>query len=332
MRVLVVGGAGYIGSHVVYALKEAGEDVWILDDLSKGHREALRRIGLQDRLIKGSMDDKELVRQIIRDKKIEGVMHFAAKIEVGESMERPLLYFNHNVSKTISLLEAMLQEKVNKFIFSSSAAVYGMPERVPIDEEHPKSPVNVYGETKLMVEKILDWLDRTAGLKYAALRYFNAAGAHPEGLIGEDHDPETHLIPIVLQVALGKRDHVKIFGTDYPTPDGTAIRDYIHVMDLASAHILALEKLLKGERSLKLNLGNGNGFSVKEVIETARKITGKEIKAIEWERRKGDPAILVASSRKAQEILGWRPEYPDLSVIIEHAWKWHSANPNGYME
>ena len=332
MRVLVIGGAGYIGSHVVLALKEAGEDVWVLDDLSKGHREALRRISMEDRLITGSMDDEELVRQIIRDKKIEGVMHFAAKIEVGESMDKPLLYFEHNVSKTINLLKAMLEENVKKFIFSSSAAVYGMPQKIPIEEEHPQKPVNVYGETKLMVERILDWLDRTAGLKYVALRYFNAAGAQPDGLIGEDHHPETHLIPIVLQVALGKRDHVKIFGTDYPTPDGTAIRDYIHVMDLASAHILALENLLKGGESLKLNLGNGNGFSVKEVIETARKITGKEIKAIEWERRKGDPAVLVASSDRAKEVLGWKPEYPELPTIVEHAWKWHSNNPDGYSE
>lgn len=331
MKVLVTGGAGYIGSHVASLLKQ-NFDVFVLDDLSKGHYRALKVLGLESNFIKGNSGDIELVRQIIRDKKIDAVMHFAASIEVAESVENPLKYYRRNFENTLNLLEAMLKEGVKKFVFSSTAAVYGEPKEIPIPEEHPQLPTNPYGETKLAVERMLKWFSACYGLRYVSLRYFNAAGAHPELELGEDHDPETHLIPIVLQAALGLRPEVKIFGTDYPTKDGTPVRDYIHVMDLAEAHVLALEHLLKNGESRIYNLGNGLGFTVKEVIETARKVTGRNIKAIPWERRPGDPAVLVASSDKIKAELGWRPKYPDLTKIIQDAWRWHSNHPNGFAD
>lgn len=320
--ILVTGGAGYIGSHAVLALKLAGYDLVILDNLVYGHQELVEKV-LQVKLIVGDTNDRTLLDRLFATHNITAVMHFSAYAYVGESVTDPAKYYRNNVVGTLTLLEAMLAAGVNKFVFSSTCATYGVPNKIPLTEDHPQNPINPYGATKLMVERILSDFDLAYNLKSVSFRYFNAAGANPNGLLGEDHNPETHLIPLVLLTALGKRDSISIFGTDYDTPDGTCIRDYIHVNDLASAHILGLEYLLNGGKSDFFNLGNGGGFSVKEVIEMARKITGREIKALECDRRPGDPPILVGSSEKARKILGWIPEYPDLNNIISHSWQWH---------
>ncbi|BBD55500.1 UDP-glucose 4-epimerase GalE [Planktothrix agardhii] len=320
--ILVTGGAGYIGSHAVLALQRSGYDVIILDNLVYGHQDLVETV-LKTELIIGDTNDRPLLDKLFSSRKIDAVMHFSAYAYVGESVTNPDKYYRNNVVGTLTLLEAMKEAGINKFVFSSTCATYGVPEIVPIPEEHPQNPINPYGATKLMVERILSDFDVAYDFKSVRFRYFNAAGADPEGLLGEDHNPETHLIPLILLAALGKRDSISIFGTDYPTPDGTCIRDYIHVTDLATAHILGLEYLLNSGKTDVFNLGNGKGFSVKEVIETAREITGKEIKAIECDRRPGDPPSLVGSGEKARTILGWNPEYPDLQNIITHAWNWH---------
>ncbi|WP_445633925.1 UDP-glucose 4-epimerase GalE [Nostoc sp. DSM 114161] len=320
--ILVTGGAGYIGSHAVLALKNAGYEVIVLDNLSNGHRELVEEV-LQVKLIIGDMSDRSLLDDIFSSNNITAVMHFAAYIAVGESVTDPAKYYQNNVGGTLTLLQAMLAASVNKFIFSSTCALYGVPKFVPLTEEHPQDPISPYATSKWMVERILSDFDTAYNFKSVRFRYFNAAGADPNGLLGEDHEPETHLIPLVLLAALGKRDSILIFGTDYPTEDGTCIRDYIHVTDLAQAHILGLEYLLKGGESEVFNLGNGNGFSVREVIETAKQVTGKEIKIEERDRRPGDPPILVGSSDKATKVLRWHPQYPDLKEIIAHAWQWH---------
>ncbi len=321
-RILVTGGAGYIGSHAVLALKKAGYEVVVLDNLAYGHRELIEDV-VKVELIVGDTSDRKLLDKLFSNYDIAAVMHFAAYIAVGESVKEPDKYYRNNVSSTLNLLEAMLCAGINKFVFSSTCAVYGMPKEIPMTENHPHDPLSPYAASKDMVERILADFDTALGLKSVAFRYFNASGAEPSGILGEDHYPETHLIPLALLTALGKREHLYIFGTDYDTPDGTAIRDYIHVNDLADAHVLGLEYLLAGGESDVFNLGNGNGFSVKEVIDTARKVTGLEISAIEQERRAGDAPILVGSSAKARKILGWQPKYADLSKIISHAWQWH---------
>ena len=325
-HVLVVGGAGYIGSHMCKYL--AGHDYVpvVLDNLVYGHRQAVR----WGPFYNGSMENKELLAHIFNRHEITAVMHFAAYCYVGESVTEPSKYYRNNVSNTAILLDAMVENNVENFIFSSSCATYGEPNEIPITENHSQYPVNPYGRTKLMVEQMLNDFQNAYGLKYICLRYFNAAGADPQCEIGEDHRPETHLIPLVLQAAMGKRAAISVFGNDYPTPDGTCIRDYIHVYDLAQAHLLALEKLLNDHLSDCYNIGNGEGHSVKEVIHQARKITGKSIPVRISDRRKGDPAVLIGSSRKAMEALGWRPEFADLKIIIETAWKWHTNHPEGY--
>lgn len=326
MSILVCGGAGYIGSHMVAELLENGQDVVILDNLEKGHKDAL----LGGKLYIGDLRDKEILNKIFTENNIEAVIDFAAYSLVGESMTEPLKYFNNNVYGTISLLEAMKEHNVKYIVFSSTAATYGEPECVPILEDSKTIPTNAYGESKLLVEKILNWCDKAYGIKYTTLRYFNAAGAHINGKIGEDHSPETHLIPLILNVALGKRDEILIFGDDYNTKDGSCIRDYIHVSDLASAHSLALKRLMNGGESRIYNLGNGTGFSVKEMIDIARKVTGHEIPAKVAPRRAGDPAILIASSEKAMKELNWKPKFNSVETIIETAWNWHKNHPNGY--
>jgi UDP-glucose 4-epimerase len=328
MSILVLGGAGYIGSHTVYALKEAGEDVVIIDNLETGHIEAVHP---EARFYQGDIRNREFLDSVFEQETgIQAVIHFAANSLVGESMVNPLKYYDNNLCGTKVLLESMLAHDIKKIVFSSTAATYGEPERVPILETDRTEPTNTYGETKLSMEKMFKWTDKAHGLKYVSLRYFNACGAHVSGQIGEAHNPETHLIPLILQVPLGKREAISIFGDDYDTKDGTCIRDYIHVTDLAQAHILAVKYLLEGNDSNIFNLGNGVGFTVNEVIETARKVTGKEIKAVMAERRAGDPAQLIASSEKARTILGWNPQHADLEEIIASAWKWHSTHPNGY--
>jgi UDP-glucose 4-epimerase len=319
--ILVTGGAGYIGSHVVLALQQAGFNVVILDNLVYGHQELVE--ALEAKLIIGDTSDRSLLEDIFTRFNIAAVMHFAAYAYVGESVSDPSKYYRNNVHGTLTLLESMIDAGVNRFVFSSTCATYGIPKTVPIPEEHPQSPINPYGASKLMVERMLSDFDIAYGLKSVCFRYFNAAGADPEGRLGEDHNPETHLIPLVLLTALGKCDFVSIFGTDYPTPDGTCVRDYIHVTDLANAHILGLQHLLNGGNSNTFNLGNGNGFSVKEVIETARQVTKQEIEVVESDRRLGDPPYLVGSSDKARQVLGWRPQYTDLYQILTHAWNWH---------
>jgi UDP-glucose 4-epimerase len=326
MAILVTGGAGYIGSHTVLYLKQRGEEVIVLDNLQKGHRDAV----LDAKFYKGDLKDDAILDQIFKTHHIDAVIHFAANSLVGESVEKPLEYYDNNVIGTYHLVKKMIEHGVKKIVFSSTAATYGNPVRVPIQEDDPTVPTNPYGDTKLAIEKMLKWADGAYGLKSVSLRYFNAAGADPEGRIGEDHTPETHLIPIVLQVALGQRDKVSIFGDDYPTEDGTCIRDYIHVMDLAEAHYLALQKLNNTNESGVYNLGNGKGFSVKEVIETCRKVTKRDIPVEIAPRRAGDPAVLIASSEKAKRELGWEPKYPSLEEIITHAWNWHKNNPNGF--
>ena len=327
MRVLVTGGAGYIGSVVAEELLQAGHEVVVLDNLSRGHRQAVPK---NAELVVGDLADRACLDQLLRSRRIDAVMHFAALIEAGESMKAPEEFFRNNTSNALTLLEAMLAARVTRFVFSSTAALFGNPERTPIEEEDPVRPTNAYGESKLLVERMLAWFHQIHGLRYASLRYFNAAGAsRPDK--GEAHQPETHLIPRILQVALGRAEHVNIFGTDYPTPDGTCIRDYIHVSDLARAHLLALEALrLEKSSRLIYNLGNGQGFSVREVVEVARKVTGHPVPVIESPRRAGDPAVLIASSEKIRRELGWQPRFPDLKVIVESAWQWHRVHPDGY--
>ena len=324
MKVFVTGGAGYIGSHVVRLHLEAGHRVRVYDNLAEGHAAAVP----EETLVRGDlMDAQRLVEAL--DEGFDCVMHFAAHCYVGESMINPEKYYATNVVAGLRLLTAMRRAGVRRIVFSSSAATYGEPEQIPITEEHPQNPINAYGQTKLDFEHALGFYAGAYGLGYASLRYFNAAGAAPDGAIGEDHDPETHLVPIVLQVALGQRQSVQIFGTDYPTRDGTCVRDYIHVCDLAQAHILAMERIEPGKGG-GYNLGNGNGYTVREVIEVARKTTGRRIPAEVGPRRPGDPPELVASSVKIMRELGWKPQYPDLEMIIETAWRWHSTHPNGY--
>lgn len=322
MTILVTGGAGYIGSHSVLALQQAGYEVLILDNLVYGHQDLVEKV-LGTKLIVGDTGDRSLLRQIFADYKIDAVMHFAAYAYVGESVNNPAKYYRNNFVGTLTLLEAMLEAEVNNFVFSSTCATYGVPEYVPIEEQQPQNPINPYGASKLMVERTLQDFDRAYDFRSVCLRYFNAAGADPQGRLGEDHNPETHLIPLVLQTASGDRESISIFGTDYDTPDGSCIRDYIHVADLAQAHILALKYLLADGKTDVFNLGNGSGFSVKQVIETARQVTGKEITAQECDRRPGDPAILVGSGKKARDVFGWKPQYSDLNDIINHAWQWH---------
>lgn len=326
MAILVTGGAGYIGSHCVAALIERGADVVVVDDLSKGHREALKG----GRLYVGSVADRAFLDDVFSREPIEAVIHFAAFSLVGESMQVPEQYFRNNITAGLTLIETMLAHKVPYLVFSSTAATFGEPEYVPIDEAHPQNPTNPYGESKLIVEKMLKWCDLAHGLKFCALRYFNVAGAWHDGSIGEDHRPESHLIPLILQVAQGKREQLSLFGTDYPTKDGTCIRDYIHVEDLIDAHFLALDYLKRTNTSAAFNLGNGQGFSNREIIEAARRVTGHPIPVREEGRRPGDPATLIASSRKATEVLGWQPKYTNVEDIIASAWKWHSSHPDGY--
>ena len=323
MRILVTGGAGYIGSVVADRLVRDGHSVTALDNLSKGHREA---VPAQAQFILADTGDRAALAGVFERKRFDAVMHFAAYIEAGESMLCPERYFENNSVRTLTLLEAVLKHRVPRFVLSSTAAVYGEPRRTPITEDDPLEPTNAYGESKLMVERMLAWFHRVHGLRYASLRYFNAAGATAER--GEAHNPETHLIPLVLRVALGQRPAIYIFGTDYPTKDGTCIRDYIHVDDLATAHLLALDGL-EEHSQLICNLGSGNGFSVREVIGVARKVTGHEIPAVEAPRRAGDPAVLVASSEKIRRVLGWNPQHSDIESIIRSAWTWHKSNGLG---
>jgi len=326
MAILVTGGAGYIGSHTVAELLAQGKEVVVIDNLQSGHRDAL----LGGKLYEGDLRDKELMKRLFAENEIEAVIHFAANSLVGESMKDPVKYFDNNVYGTLCLLEAMDKANVRKIVFSSTAATYGEPDKVPIEESDPTHPTNVYGETKLTMERMMAWFDQVLGIKYVALRYFNAAGAHASGKIGEDHDPETHLVPLILQAALGQRESIKIFGDDYNTPDGTCIRDYIHVSDLADAHLRAVEYLLDGGDSDVFNLGNGQGFSVKEMIEAVREVTGRDFPVQVTPRRAGDPAVLIASSDKARSVLGWKPSRDNLQDIIGSAWTWHSNHPEGY--
>ena len=327
MAILVCGGAGYIGSHAVHALIEKGEQVVVVDNLQTGHRDALNP---KAKFYEGDIRDASVLDKIFTENKVEAVIHFAANSLVGESMEKPLLYFNNNVYGMQVLLEAMVRHGVDKIVFSSTAAVYGEPKRMPIHEDDETCPTNTYGETKLTMEKMMKWVSRADGVRYVSLRYFNAAGALPDGSIGEDHATETHLIPLILQVPTGKREHITVFGDDYPTPDGTCLRDYIHVVDLADAHVLALEYLRKGGASDIFNLGNGQGFSVKEMIAAAEKATGRSIKVEIGARRAGDPAQLIASSEKASSVLGWKPRFTDVEQVIGTAWRWHEHHPHGY--
>ncbi len=317
--ILVAGGAGYIGSHVAKLLAQKGYHPVVLDNLVYGHRWAAK----WGTFVEADLADRERVRDVLLEHRIRAVMHFAAFAYVGESVRVPAKYYRNNVANTIALLEVMAEVESEHFIFSSTCATYGEPEQVPIPEGHPQRPINPYGRTKLMVEQMLHDFEVAHGMRHVNLRYFNAAGADPEGELGEDHDPETHLIPLVLEVALGKRQHIAIFGTDYPTPDGTCIRDYIHVTDLAEAHVLALEHLLAGGESRSYNLGNGQGYSVRQVIDGARRLTGHPIPSLEARRRWGDPAVLVGSSEKIRAELGWEPRYAGLETILETAWKWH---------
>lgn len=327
MAILVLGGAGYIGSHAVDQLVNKGYEVVVVDSLFTGHKAAVHE---KAKFYEGDIRDKEFLNNVFEQESIDGVMHFAAFSLVGESVEKPLMYFNNNVYGMQVLLEVMKDHDVKHIVFSSTAATYGEPEVVPISEDMPTNPKNPYGESKLMMEKMMKWCDNAYGMKYVALRYFNVAGAKADASIGEDHDPETHLVPIILQVALGQRDSLKIFGDDYATPDGTCIRDYVQVEDLIAAHILALEYLKAGNPSDAFNLGSNDGYSVKEMLEAARAVTGKEIPAEVVPRRAGDPAQLVAASEKARNILGWKPAYTDIKDIIRTAWNWHVSHPHGY--
>ncbi|MEM9351734.1 MAG: UDP-glucose 4-epimerase GalE [Planctomycetota bacterium] len=327
MRVLLTGGAGYVGSHTARLLMQGGHDVWVYDNLSEGHRGAVP----EDRLIIGDLMTAEILKAVFREHQIEAVMHFAASALVGVSVVDPAAYYQNNVVGTLSLLDAMRACNIDRLVFSSTCATYGVPEEVPITESEKQAPINPYGFTKLVMEHAMADYAHAYGLGYAALRYFNASGAAEDGSIGEDHDPETHLIPLVLQVALGQRASIKIFGDDYPTPDGTCIRDYIHVDDLAAAHILALEKIKPG-KGLCLNLGTGKGASVREVIEACRAATGHPIPSEITGRRQGDPPELVADPTLAKETLGWEPQHVGVESIVTSAWKWHQSHPNGFLE
>lgn len=327
MSILVCGGAGYIGSHCVYELVERGEEVIVVDNLQTGH---IKAVNPKAKFYKGDIRDFDFINNVFKENDVEGVIHFAANSLVGESMQDPIKYYNNNVHGTEILLKAMIENDVKKIVFSSTAAVYGEPNKIPIQETDKTEPTNTYGETKLAMEKMMKWADKAYGLKYISLRYFNVAGAHENGLIGEDHMPETHLIPLILQVPLGKREKISIFGDDYDTKDGTCIRDYIYVKDLIEAHLLAFNKLREGYNSDVFNLGNGFGFTVKEMIEAAKAVTGQDIKAEVCERRAGDPAVLVASSKKAKEILGWEPKVKDVQSIISSAWNFHKNHINGF--
>jgi UDP-glucose 4-epimerase len=324
LKVLITGGAGYIGATAVRLLLKHGHEVTALDNLSQGHREAVPE---KARLVIADLADRETLAALFQESKFDAVMHFAASALVGESMQRPEKYFRNNVVSSLNLLECCANYKVSRFVFSSTAATFGDPKTSLIDENSPKNPLNPYGESKLQVEAMMHWFQQIHGVRYATLRFFNVAGAWDGH--GEHHDPESHLIPIVLKVALGKRESVSVFGSDYPTPDGTCIRDYVHIYDLAMAHLLVLDALRERE-ALAYNLGNGNGFSVREVIEASRKVTGKPIKTVEAPRRPGDPPVLVASSAKISKELGWKPRYDKLEEIIQTAWDWHQAHPNGY--
>ncbi|MFN3234239.1 MAG: UDP-glucose 4-epimerase GalE [Gammaproteobacteria bacterium] len=320
--ILVIGGAGYIGSHMSLLLKEAGHRVVVLDDLSTGYADAV----CADDFVQGCCGDSVVLDAVFTKHPIDVVMHFASFIEVGESVKNPAKYYENNVVKTIRLLNAMQKHQVKKFIFSSSAAVFGAPQYSPIDEKHPKLPINPYGKTKWMIEQVLEDYDHAYGMKYIALRYFNAAGAHPEATLGERHEPETHLIPLVLKTALGKRSAITIYGDDYDTHDGTCVRDYIHIVDLCQAHLLAMQYLIENQKSGAFNLGNGEGFSVKQVIDVAKSVTGKEFKVDIGSRRAGDPGVLVADANEAARILAWKPTYSSLSDIVEHAWRYESKD------
>lgn len=327
MAILVLGGAGYIGSHMVDTLLSDGRDVVVVDNLLTGHRAAVPA-GVP--FYEVDIRDKAALREVFEKENIEQVVHFAASSIVPESMADPLKYFDNNTAGMIALLEVMLEFDVKQIVFSSTAATYGVPEENPIKETTPQNPINPYGESKLQMEHIMKWADEAYGLKWVALRYFNVAGAKADGSIGEDHPVETHLVPIILQTALGQREKIMMYGDDYNTPDGFNVRDYVHVMDLANAHVLALDYLTKGNDSNQFNLGSANGFSVKQMVEAAREATGKEIPAEVGPRRAGDPDSLVASSDKAREILGWAPKYDDVKEIIKTAWTWHQKHPNGY--
>lgn len=328
MSVLVLGGAGYIGSHTVDRLVEAGKDVVVVDSLVTGHLAAVRK---EAKFYQGDLADKDFMRKVFTENPdIDAVIHFAAFSLVAESMKDPLKYFDNNTAGMVKLLEVMNGFDIKYIVFSSTAATYGIPEKMPIYEDDPQLPINPYGESKLMMEKIMRWADEAYGIKFVALRYFNVAGAKPDGSIGEDHHPETHLLPIVLQVAMGEREKLQIFGDDYNTPDGTNVRDYVHPFDLADAHILAVDYLRNGNESSAFNLGSSTGFSNLEIVKVAREVTGKEIPAEIAARRGGDPDTLIAASEKARKVLGWKPEFDDIHKIIETAWKWHTTHPQGY--
>jgi UDP-glucose 4-epimerase len=327
MKILVCGGAGYIGSNMTALLAREGHEPIVFDNFSKGHRAAVK--GIQ--VVAGDLADRALLVKTLGELRIEAVMHFAAYIEVGESVQEPLKYYQNNLSNTQNLLSAMQETGVEKFVFSSTAAVYGMPQRVPITEDMPKEPINPYGETKLAVERMCHYQFQAGRLRFAALRYFNACGAGDDGARGEDHRPESHLIPLIIQAAMGKRPDIRIYGTDYPTPDGTCIRDYIHIDDLCRAHLLALKKL--DERAeLAYNLGNGQGYSVRQVIDTVKRVSGRDFRVVEVQRRPGDPPVLTSDASKAKNELGWQPEKPQLEEMVATAWKWHTEHPNGYSD
>ncbi len=327
MKVLVCGGAGYIGSNMTALLARTGHEPIVLDNFSKGHRAAVRGV----KVVTGDLADREFLAGILHDLDIQAVLHFAASIEVGESVRDPLKYYRSNVLNTERLLSAMEVAGVRKFVFSSTAAVYGMPERVPVTEDAPAQPINPYGETKWAVERMCHYQSQAGKLQFAALRYFNACGAGNDGTLGEDHRPESHLIPLTIQAAMGKRPDIKIYGTDYPTPDGTCIRDYIHIDDLCRAHLLALNRLDE-QTELVYNLGNGRGYSVRQVIETVRRVSGRDFKIVEADRRPGDPAVLTSDATKARAELGWQTEWPGLEEMVATAWKWHREHPDGYPE
>ena len=320
MKILVIGGAGYIGSHMVKVLSKAGHHVVTMDNLSTGYQDAVK----YGEFILGDIADSAKLDEVFSSTKFDGVMHFASYIEVGESVIDPGKYYRNNFSNTLNLLDAMVRHDVKRFIFSSTAAIFGEPEYVPIDEKHPKKPINPYGASKLMVEQALEDYEKAHGLESVCLRYFNAAGADIDGELGERHIPETHLVPLILQAASGRRDAISVFGSDYPTPDGSCVRDYIHIVDLCSAHLIALTRLIKGSGSKRYNLGNGNGFSVIDVIDVVKRVSGKDFNVIKADRRAGDPATLVADSTLAKLELGWKPEFDDLVVIVDHAWKWET--------
>lgn len=328
-HILVLGGAGYIGSHTVYSLLENDYKVVVIDNLETGFEQAVPKRAI---FYQGDIRDEGFLENVFSKEHIDGVIHFAANSVVGESMQNPLKYYDNNVHGTQILLKSMLKHNIKHIVFSSTAATYGEPKQIPILEDNPTVPTNAYGETKLSMEKMFYWVGRAHDLRYVSLRYFNACGAHESGEIGESHSPETHLIPIILQTALGKRENVSIFGDDYETKDGTCVRDYIHVSDLAQAHILAMKYLFDGNSSNIFNLGNGVGFTVKEILQAAEAVVGKEIPSVSAPKRAGDPASLVASSEKAKSVLGWNPQYNDIHKIIESAWNWHKTHPSGYKE